>query len=47
MKHQVEYDETIWGQHDQERQRRLEAKLRSQAQHLGFQLVPIHTDATA
>ena len=47
VKHQVEYDETIWGQHDQERQRRLEAKLRSQAQHLGFQLVPIHTDATA
>ena len=46
VKNQVEYDETIWDLQDQERQRRLEAKLRRQAQHIGFQLVPIQAPAT-
>jgi transposase len=41
VKNQVEYDETIWDRQDQERQRRLEAKIRRQAHGLGYQLVPI------
>jgi len=41
VRQQVEYDETIWQKQDQQRQRRFEAKLRRQAQKLGYQLVPI------
>ena len=41
VKNQREYDQTIWGQQDQERQRRIQARIRKQARHLGFQLVPI------
>lgn len=41
VKQQVEYDETIWQQQDQQRERRLEVKLRRQAHKLGFQLVPV------
>jgi hypothetical protein len=38
---QIEYDETLWGQQEAERQVRQEAWLKRQAHHLGFQLVPI------
>jgi len=41
VKNQVEYDQTIWDKQNQERQRRLEARVRRQARNLGFQLVPI------
>jgi hypothetical protein len=38
---QTEYDETLWAAREAERDRRLEAKLKRQAQRLGFELVPI------
>jgi len=38
---QVEYDDTIWATRDADRQKRFEAKLKRQAQLLGYQLVPI------
>jgi len=41
VKHQVEYDETIWAARDAERQKRFEAKLKRQAKQLGYELVPI------
>jgi transposase len=41
VRQHVEYDDTIWQKQDQQRQRRFEAKLRRQAQKLGYQLVPI------
>jgi hypothetical protein len=41
VKNQREYDQTIWGQQDQERRRRIEAEIRKQARRLGLQLVPI------
>jgi transposase len=45
VKNQVEYDQTTWHQHDLERQRRFEDKIRRQARALGFQLVPIQSRA--
>ena len=38
---QVEYDESAWAQQDEQRQKRYEAKLKRQAQKLGYQLVPL------
>jgi transposase len=40
VKNQVEYDETLWAKQDAQQQKRLEARLRRQAQQLGYQLVP-------
>jgi len=41
VKNQVEYDETIWTTRDTQREQRLEAKLKRQAQQLGYELVPL------
>jgi len=41
VKNQVEYDETIWATRDEARERTLEAKLKRQANQLGYQLIPI------
>ena len=41
VKKQVEYDETLWAQRDTEREKRFEARLKRQAQQLGYKLVPI------
>jgi len=45
VKHQVEYDETIWAARDAQREKRLEAKLKRQAKQLGYELVPIEPKA--
>jgi transposase len=37
---QVEYDESIWGARDAQREKRLEDKIRRQAKQLGYRLVP-------
>ena len=44
---QVEYDQTMWHQQDEQRERRLKDKIRRQAHHLGFQLVPIEPVSSA
>ena len=44
---QVEYDDTIWARRDADRQKRFEARLKRQAQLLGYQLVPIDTRPAA
>ncbi len=44
---QVEYDDSIWATRDADRQKRLEARLKRQAQLLGYQLVPIETGPAA
>jgi len=41
VKKQVEYDETMWAQRDLHRQKRIEQRLKRQAYHFGYQLVPI------
>jgi hypothetical protein len=41
VKKQVEYDATLWADRDAEREKRFEAKLKRQAQQLGYKLVPI------
>ncbi len=38
---QVEYDESIWGARDAQRQKRLEDKIKRQARQLGYHLVPM------
>lgn len=43
VRHQVEYDETLWHKQDAQRERRLDAKLQRLAHQRGFQLVPIQT----
>jgi hypothetical protein len=40
VKNQVEYDATIWARRDGEREQRFRAKLKRQAQKLGYTLVP-------
>jgi len=40
VRKQVEYDE-IWASRDAEREKRLQARLKRQAKHLGYELVPI------
>jgi transposase len=47
VKKQVEYDETLWAQRDAEREKRFEAKLKRQAQQLGYKLVPIEEKPAA
>ena len=47
VKKQVEYDETLWAQRDAEREKRFEAKLKRQAQQLGYELVPIEEKPAA
>jgi transposase len=44
---QVEYDESIWAQRDAQRERRLEAKIKRQAQQLGYKLVPLEEKPAA
>jgi transposase len=41
VKKQVEYDATLWAERDAEREKRFEARLKRQAQQLGYKLVPI------
>jgi transposase len=47
VKKQVEYDASIWAQRDAEREIRMEAKLKRQAQRLGYKLVPIEEKPAA
>ena len=47
VKKQVEYDATLWAQRDAEREKRFEAKLKRQAQQLGYKLVPIEEKPAA
>ena len=47
VKHQVEYDESIWATRDAQRQKRLETKLKRQARQLGYELVPIEHKTAA
>jgi len=45
VKKQVEHDETIWATQDLKRKQRLEDRLKCQARQLGYQLVPLQTEA--
>ena len=47
VKKQVEYDATLWAERDTEREKRIEAKLRRQAQQRGYKLVPIEEKPAA
>ena len=47
VKNQVEYDATLWAQRDTERDKRIEAKLKRQAQQRGYKLVPIEEKPAA
>ena len=47
VKNQVEYDETVWATRDAERQKRLEFRLKHQAERLGYRLVPVEENAAA
>lgn len=47
VKNQVEYDATLWAQRDTEREKRNEAKLRRQAEKLGYRLLPIEQKPAA
>ena len=47
VKNQVEYDETVWTRLDVLRQTRLAARLKRQAQQLGYKLIPIESNAAA
>ncbi len=47
VKNQVEYDATRWAQRDTERDKRIEAKLKRQAQQRGYKLVPIEEKPAA
>ena len=47
VKKQVEYDETIWDTRDVKRQQRIEARLKRQANQLGYQLVPLEKKPAA
>lgn len=44
---QVEYDESIWAQRDIQREKRLEDKIKRQAQQLGYKLVPMEKKPAA
>ncbi len=41
VSNQVEYDQTIWEELDQQRKLRHTARLKRQAERLGYQLTPI------
>ena len=47
VKRQVEYDGTIWAKRNAERAKRFEAKLKRQAQQLGYKLIPIEQKPAA
>ena len=47
VKKQVQYDASIWAERDAERERRFAAKLKRQAQQLGYKLVPIEEKPAA
>ena len=47
VKNQVEYDATLWAQRDAEREKRIEARLKRQAQQRGYKLVPIEEKPAA
>lgn len=47
VKNQVEYDPSLWAQRDAQRDKRLEAKLKRQALHRGYRLVPIEEKPAA
>jgi len=47
VKNQVEYDETLWTRRDVLRQTRLAARLKRQAQQLGYKLIPIESTSAA
>jgi transposase len=47
VKKQVEYDATLWAERDAAREKRFEAKLKRQAQQLGYKLVPIEEKPAA
>ncbi len=44
---QVEYDESIWAARDTQRQKKLEDKIKRQANQLGYQLIPIEEKPAA
>jgi hypothetical protein len=41
VKHQTEYDASLWAKRDAKREQRLEAKLHRQAAQRGYKLVPL------
>jgi transposase len=47
VKNQVEYDETAWAERDTLRQTRLAARLKRQAEQLGYKLTPISSNLPA
>jgi transposase len=47
VKNQVEYDQTIWEKRDEQRRQRHTARLKRQAQRLGYQLTPIQQENAA
>jgi hypothetical protein len=47
VKNEVEYDATLWAERDAEREKRFEARLKRQAQQLGYKLVPIEEKPAA
>ena len=47
VKKQVEYDATLWAERDAEREKRFEARIKRQAQQLGYRLVPIEEKPAA
>ena len=47
VKHQVEYDATLWAERDTQREKRFEAKLKRQAHQLGYKLIPIEEKPAA
>ena len=44
-KQQVEYDETLWDAREAQRKKWLGAKIKRQAKQLGYELVPIESQA--
>ena len=47
VKKQIEYDHTIWEQRDEQRRQRHTARLKRQAQRLGYKLAPIEDSKVA
>jgi hypothetical protein len=47
VKKQIEYAERLWAERDAAREKRFEAKLKRQAQQLGYRLVPIEEKPAA
>jgi transposase len=47
VKHQVEYDPGLWAARDAQRDQRLEAQLKRQAQQRGYKLVPLNESTAA